>query len=48
VVVTVALLIWGVLWGAMGLLLAVPIAAGVKIICDHVDRLRPIGAWMGE
>lgn len=48
VVVTVALLVWGTLWGAMGLLLAVPIAAGTKIICDHVDRLRPIGAWMGE
>lgn len=47
-VVTVALLMWGWLWGAMGLILAVPIVGAFKIICDHVDRLRPYGAWLGE
>jgi hypothetical protein len=26
----------------------VPIMAAVKIICDHVTSLRPIGEWMGE
>jgi predicted PurR-regulated permease PerM len=47
-VVTISLLIWGFIWGAMGLILAVPIMAAVKIICDHVTSLRPIGDWMGE
>jgi predicted PurR-regulated permease PerM len=47
-VVTISLLIWGFIWGAMGLILAVPIVAAIKIICDHVTSLRPIGEWMGE
>jgi len=47
-VVTISLLIWGFIWGAMGLILAVPITAAVKIVCDHVVFLRPIGDWMGE
>ena len=47
-VVTISLLIWGFIWGAMGLILAVPIMAAAKIICDHMTSLRPIGEWMGE
>jgi len=46
--VTLALLFWGWLWGAMGLLLAVPLTAAIKIIFDHVDRLRAWGNWLGE
>jgi predicted PurR-regulated permease PerM len=46
--VTLALLFWGWLWGAMGLILAVPITAALKIIFDHVEGLRPWGAWLGE
>ncbi len=46
--VTVALLFWGWLWGAVGLILAVPITAGMKIIFDHVDALHPYGNWLGE
>jgi len=46
--VTMALLFWGWLWGAMGLVLAVPITGAAKIICDHIERLRPYGAWLGE
>jgi predicted PurR-regulated permease PerM len=47
-VVTIALLIWGFIWGAMGLVLAVPIMGAIKIICDHTPTLRPIGEWLGE
>jgi predicted PurR-regulated permease PerM len=46
--VTIALLFWGWLWGAMGLVLAVPLTGAFKIICDHIERLRPYGAWLGE
>src|SRR5271167_1426 len=46
--VTLALLFWGWLWGAMGLILAVPLTGAVKIICDNLEPLRPYGAWLGE
>ncbi|HEX8817976.1 MAG TPA: AI-2E family transporter [Terriglobales bacterium] len=46
--VTLGLLLWGALWGAMGLVLAVPITAAMKIIFDRVDSLKPYGVWLGE
>jgi len=46
--VTIALLFWGWIWGAMGLVLAVPMTAAMKIIFDHIEGLRPVGAWLGE
>jgi predicted PurR-regulated permease PerM len=46
--VTMALLLWGALWGAMGLLLAIPVTAALRIIFAHVESLKPYGAWLGE
>lgn len=46
--VTISLLFWGWLWGAMGLVLAIPITGATKIIFDHVGPLKPYGAWLGE
>jgi predicted PurR-regulated permease PerM len=46
--VTLFLLFWGWLWGAVGLVLAIPLTGAMKIIFDHVKRLRPYGAWLGE
>jgi predicted PurR-regulated permease PerM len=46
--VTIALLLWGWLWGGIGLLLAIPITAAMKIVFDHVQSLKPYGAWLGE
>ncbi len=46
--VTMALLFWGWLWGGMGLILAIPITAAMKIIFDHVESLKPWGTWLGE
>jgi predicted PurR-regulated permease PerM len=46
--VTMSALLWAVLWGAIGLLLAIPITAATKIIFDHVESLKPYGAWLGE
>jgi len=45
--VTIALLFWGWLWGGLGLLLAIPITATMKVICDHVENWQPVGRWMG-
>lgn len=47
-VVTLALFFWAWIWGAMGLILAVPLVGATKIICDYVDSLRGFGAWLGE
>jgi len=46
--VSIALLVWAWLWGAIGLVLAIPITAAMKIIFDHVESLKPFGAWLGE
>ena len=45
--VTVALMLWGWLWGAIGLVLAIPITATIKVICDHVEGWEPAGRWLG-
>jgi predicted PurR-regulated permease PerM len=45
--VTASLLFWGWLWGAIGLLLAIPITATVKVICDHAEGWEPVGRWLG-
>jgi len=46
--VTIAMMFWGWLWGAAGLILAVPITAAFKAVCDNIETLKPWGAWMGE
>jgi len=46
--VTISILIWGWIWGALGLVLAVPVTAVIKIVCDNVSSLRRFGDWMGE
>lgn len=43
---TLSLLFWGWLWGPMGLILAIPITAVIKVICDHVESLQPVGRWL--
>jgi predicted PurR-regulated permease PerM len=45
--VTIALLLWGWLWGAIGLVLAIPITATIKVICDHVEGWEPAGRLLG-
>jgi predicted PurR-regulated permease PerM len=46
--VTIAMMFWSWLWGGFGLILAVPITAAIKAVCDNVEVLKPYGAWMGE
>jgi len=45
--VTISLLFWGWLWGAFGLILAIPVTATLKVICDHVPDRQPWGRWLG-
>ena len=46
--VTLSLLFWAWIWGSMGLILAVPIVGATKIVCDHMEALQGLGAWLGE
>ncbi len=46
--VTLALMLWGMLWGGIGLILAIPITAGIKAICDNVSSLKPYGRLLGD
>ncbi len=46
--VTIALLFWGAIWGAIGLVLAIPITAAIKIVFDHVESMKPYADWLGE
>lgn len=36
------------LWGIPGIILAIPLLAIVKIICDHIPSLQPYGFLIGE
>ncbi|WP_031498393.1 AI-2E family transporter [Bryobacter aggregatus] len=46
--VTVALMFWGLIWGGIGLVLAVPIVAGIKAVCDNVAAWKPYGKLLGD
>jgi predicted PurR-regulated permease PerM len=47
-IVTLSLMFWGFLWDASGLLLAIPITAGLKAVCDNVARLKNYGRILGD
>ena len=38
--VFIALLFWGMMWGAWGLLLAMPIMVALKSVCDRIEGLE--------
>lgn len=48
VVVFIAVLFWGWLWGPWGLLLGVPITMVIKVICDHVEEFSSIGELLSD
>jgi predicted PurR-regulated permease PerM len=48
VAVFAGLLFWSWIWGVWGMLLAVPMMMVVKVICDHVEPLQPVGHLLGD
>ena len=48
VVILLSLIFWGWLWGITGALLAVPVAAVIKIVCENISMLKPISILMGS
>ncbi|MGM0673948.1 MAG: AI-2E family transporter [Spirochaetota bacterium] len=47
VVIVLSLLVWGWIWGIIGMFLAVPITGAMKITLENVPGVRPIGVLMG-
>lgn len=46
--VTLALMFWTLMWGGVGLILAVPITAAVKGVCEQIESLQPIAKLLGD
>jgi predicted PurR-regulated permease PerM len=47
VFILLSLVFWGWVWGVLGMFLAVPIAAMVKILCANIEPLKPLAVLMG-
>ncbi len=47
-VLFIALLFFGWLWGVAGLLLGAPLLAIIKVVCDRIERVKPIGELLGR
>ena len=43
----IGLVFWWYLWGIPGAILAVPMMAAFKIVCDHIESLSPVGEFLG-
>ena len=48
VAIFAGLLFWSWVWGIWGMLLAVPMMMVLKVICDHVEPLHPVGHLLGD
>lgn len=42
VVILFSLVMWGLIWGVPGMLMAAPLTAVLKIIFSHIDTLKPV------
>lgn len=46
VAIFIAIMVWGWLWGIAGVLLAVPLLASFKIVCERIKSLAPIAEFL--
>ena len=46
VAIFIAIMLWGWLWGIVGVLLAVPLLASFKIICERVESLHGVAEFL--
>lgn len=44
----IAVLVGGALWGIPGMFLSIPLTAIIKVICDHIEPLKPMGFLLGN
>jgi AI-2 transport protein TqsA len=48
VVVLLALMFWGMIWGIAGMILAVPLTVVIKIVMERIEVTAPIARLMGN
>jgi len=41
-VILISLILWGWMWGVVGMILAVPITSALRIFFSHIPRLKPV------
>jgi predicted PurR-regulated permease PerM len=46
--IIVALVLGELIWGIAGIFLAIPLIGMFKIVCDHIEALKPYGFLIGE
>jgi len=44
----IALVLGELIWGIAGIFLSIPLIAMFKIVCDHIESLKPYGFLIGE
>ena len=44
----IVVLAGGALWGLPGMFLSIPLTAILKVVCDHIDPLKPWGILLGD
>ncbi|MBK8518382.1 MAG: AI-2E family transporter [Saprospiraceae bacterium] len=44
----ISIILFSMLWGIPGMILALPITASLKVIFDHIEQLKPIGFLLGS
>ena len=47
-VVLIALALWALCWGVVGMVLAVPLSVMLKIVCESFGRTRPLARLMSQ
>jgi len=43
-----AVLVGNIIWGVPGMFLSIPLLAIIKLICDHIEPLKPWGFLLGD
>jgi predicted PurR-regulated permease PerM len=46
--VLLGLILWGFIWGPVGMILATPLTTCIQILCNNIDPLKPIGSLLGS
>ncbi len=46
IVILVSIMVWGFIWGMIGVVLAVPIMSSISLICENIEGLKPISKML--